>query len=230
MERKKYKFGQPILLPQDIEVHSEREKFKQPKVNLPILENLPLIPKIKMELARDVGIHMSTIIVDDALNESKLRTFCGIDNGVTGGITILSSDGTVIIHAVTPVKKCMNYTKKKAFVIRVNSIAFREMINLAGPNTFVMIERPMVNPTRFAATISAIRCLEATELILEELKIPYQFIDSKEWQKALLPSGLKGSDDLKIASNSVASRLYPRLKIVNSDCLLIALHCKNKMT
>ena len=99
----------------------------------------------------------------------------------------------------------------------------------SGANTFVMIERPMVNPTRFAATISAIRCLEATELLLEELRIPYQFIDSKEWQKALLPSGLKGND-LKLGSESVANRLYPRLKIVNPDCLLIALYCKNKMT
>lgn len=158
------------------------------------------------------------------------KTFCGIDNGVTGGITILASDGSVVTHAATPVKKCMNYTKKKAFINRVNSFAFRELISQAGENTFVMIERPMVNPGRFMATISAIRCLEATELILEELKIPYQFIDSKEWQKALLPSGLKGSDELKIASKSVASRLYPRLKIVNSDCLLIALYCKNKMS
>ena len=158
-----------------------------------------------------------------------IRTFCGIDNGVTGGLTILSHDGEVLVHAKTPVKKCMNYTKKKAFMNRVDSLAFRDLINKAGANTFVMIERPMVNPTRFAATISAIRCLEATELILEELKIPYQFIDSKEWQKALLPSGLKGND-LKLASDSVSARLYPRLKVVNADCLLIALYCKNKMS
>lgn len=165
----------------------------------------------------------------DDYGQRSNRTFIGIDNGVTGGVTIISMDGSIIVHSITPVHRCLNYTKKKAFANRVDSLAFKDLMAQAGSNTFVMIERPMINPGRFTATISAIRCLEATELILEELKIPYQFIDSKEWQKALLPSGLKGND-LKTASLSVASRLYPRLKIVNSDCLLIALYCKNKMS
>jgi len=178
------------------------------------------------------GIPMICTTIDEAkpfFDKPELKTYVGIDNGVTGGITILSNDGSVLVHANTPVKKCMNYTKKKSFINRVDSLTFRNLIAQAGSNTFVMIERPMVNPTRFGATISAIRCLEATELILEELKIPYQFIDSKEWQKVLLPSGLlKG--ELKFAADSVAKRLYPQLKVLNSDCLLIALYCKNKMS
>jgi hypothetical protein len=97
------------------------------------------------------------------------------------------------------------------------------MLEKAGENTYCMIERPLVNPSRFTATISALRCMEATEIVLEELLIPYQWIDSKEWQKVVLPSGLKG-DDLKVAATQVATRLYPRLKIVNADCLLIALY------
>lgn len=160
---------------------------------------------------------------------SDKKTFVGIDNGVTGGITVLTGDGSIRVHSNTPVAKCLNYTKKKSFINRVDSSVFRTLIAQAGVNTFVMIERPMVNPGRFAATISAIRCLEATELILEELRIPYQFIDSKEWQKAMLPSGLK-KEELKIAASSVANRLYPRLKILNADCLLIALYCKQKMS
>lgn len=176
--------------------------------------------------------------IDDELGEyeSNLRqkiliekTFCGIDNGVTGGITILSQDGSVLLHQKTPVKKCLNYTKKKAFTNRINPILLRTMLKIAGENTFCMIERPMINPTRFTATISAIRCLEATESMLEQLQIPYQFVDSKEWQKALLPSGLKG-DELKLAAADVAKRLYPKLKIENADSLLLALYCKNKMT
>lgn len=159
----------------------------------------------------------------------KNKTFVGIDNGVTGGITILQDDGSVRMHSNTPVKKCLNYTKKKGFINRIDSLIFKTLIAQAGGNTFVMIERPMVNPGRFAATISAIRCLEATELLLEELQIPYQFIDSKEWQKAMLPSGLK-KEELKFAASDVAKRLYPRLKIVNADCLLIALYCKQKMS
>lgn len=154
-----------------------------------------------------------------------MKTFIGIDNGVTGGITIIDENGFILLHKKTPVKKHLNYTKKKAFVNRVDPATMQDYLEIAGESTFCMIERPMVNPTRFTATISAIRCLEATETLLELLQIPYQFIDSKEWQKVILPSGLKG-DELKVASESVALRLFPKVKVLNSDCLLIAEYCK----
>ena len=121
--------------------------------------------------------------------QTALRIFIGIDNGVSGGVTILTEEEYVRVHVKTPVKKCLNYTKKKAFINRINPEELTALLSDIGENVFCMIERPMVNPTRFAATMSAVRCLEATETILELLKIPYEFIDSKEWQKALLPSG-----------------------------------------
>ena len=154
-----------------------------------------------------------------------MRTFIGIDNGVTGGITVLDENGKILFHGKTPVKKHLNYTKKKAFINRVDPEHMKAYLEIGGENTYCMIERPMVNPTRFTATISAIRCLEATETILELLEIPYQFIDSREWQKILLPSGLKG-DELKFAAEEVAKRLFPKQKIVNADCLLIAEYCR----
>jgi len=155
------------------------------------------------------------------------RVFIGIDNGVSGAITILSETGFVHLHIKTPVKNCLNYTKKKAFHNRVD---FKELFdilfdNIANDVPFCMIERPMINPTRWVASASALRCLEATEIILEEQKIPYQFIDSKEWQKVLLPSGLV-KEQLKKAANDVAKRLFPKLEIVNADSLLIAEYCR----
>ena len=168
-------------------------------------------------------------IDQDFQNSQNKRTFVGIDNGVSGGITIMDEQECVLLHEKTPVKKFLNYTKKKAFNNRIDFDKFKAMLSKAGPNTFVMIERPMINPGRWVASISAARCLEATEIILEQLQIPYQFVDSKEWQTKILPSGLKG-DELKVASNQVSKRLYPRLKIVNADCLLLALHCKRKMS
>jgi len=155
------------------------------------------------------------------------RTFIGIDNGVTGAITILNEQGIILLHEKTPVKHCLNYTKKKAYHNRVDVFLLKEYLKQAEEDTFCMIERPMLNPTRFTASISALRCLEATEIVLEELQIPYAFLDSKEWQKALLPSGLV-KDELKDAANQVAHRLYPKLKIVNADSLLIAQYCLNK--
>ena len=156
------------------------------------------------------------------------RIFIGVDNGVSGAITVLSESGIVLRHIKTPIKNHLNYTKKKAFMNRVN---FQELKNVLGGITyyydsFCMIERPMVNPTRWTASVSALRCLEATEIILEELQIPYQFIDSKEWQKGLLPSGLKGKEQLKKAADDVAKRLFPKQDIVNADSLLIAEYCR----
>ena len=155
------------------------------------------------------------------------KIFIGIDNGVTGGITILYESGKVLKHIKTPIKNCLNYTKKKAFM---NRVAFQELKTILGNSTyyhdsFCMIERPMVNPMRWIASVSALRCLEATEIILEELQIPYQFIDSKEWQKALLPSELKG-DQLKKAALDIGKRLFPKQDIVNADSLLIAEYCR----
>jgi len=161
--------------------------------------------------------------------EIEGKTFIGIDNGVSGAITILSIDNEIILHEKTPVKKCLNYTKKKAFMNRVSFKNLANILKVAGDNTFCMIERPMVNPGRFNASISALRCLEATEILLEELQIPYQFLDSKEWQKELLPSGLV-KEELKKAADSVAKRLFPKAKIVNADSLLIAEYCLRKNT
>jgi hypothetical protein len=159
------------------------------------------------------------------MERGSSKTYLGIDNGVSGAVTILSDTGDIIIHINTPVKNCLNYTKKKAFINRVDFQKMRSILNLAGDNTFCLIERPMVNPMRWNASVSALRCLEATQILLENFQIPYQFIDSKEWQKALLPSGLV-KDQLKTGADQVAKRLYPKATIVNSDALLIAHYCR----
>ncbi|MDA3809619.1 MAG: hypothetical protein PF518_04730 [Spirochaetaceae bacterium] len=85
----------------------------------------------------------------------------------------------------------------------------------------------MVNPTRFTATLSAIRCLEATIIAFEMYDIPYQYCDSKQWQKELLPAGIKGTPELKKASADIGCRLFPEheeliQKHGDADGLLIA--------
>ena len=76
----------------------------------------------------------------------------------------------------------------------------------------------------------AVRAFEATIVALEQLHIPYQYIDSKEWQKALLPKGCKGKE-LKKASHDIATRLFPVItlkKNEDADGLLIAEYAKRK--
>ena len=96
-------------------------------------------------------------------------TYLGIDNGVSGSLGIITSENNVsYIH--TPIKKCLNYTKKKAWV---NRIDFDALLSLLEPysktNIYAVLERPMINPTRFASSVSAIRAFESTTIVLEYL-------------------------------------------------------------
>ena len=51
------------------------------------------------------------------------------------------------------------------------------------------------------------------------------YVDSKDWQKVLLPKGTKGSDELKKASLDIGNRLFPQFadnKHKDRDGILIA--------
>jgi len=149
-----------------------------------------------------------------------LMKIVGIDNGVTGAIAILDEQ-TVEFYPI-PVKKELNYTKMKQWIHRVDTTKLKNILS-KNLNSKVFIERPMVNPARFKATVSAIRCLEATLIVVEQLGYSYEYLDSKEWQKYMLPHGLSGPE-LKSAGKEVAKRLYPHINIgsCDGDALLIA--------
>jgi hypothetical protein len=153
--------------------------------------------------------------------------YVGIDNGVTGSIGIVDEFGNLETFIPMPVFKEQDYTKKKAMVTRIQTGTLCDILSVIDlESARVILERPMVNPTRFVATKSALRALEATLVVLERLCMPYQFIDSKVWQKALLPQGCQ-KEELKKASRDIGTRLFPDAKdIINAlgdaDGLLIA--------
>ena len=104
----------------------------------------------------------------------------------------------------------------------------KELLAPFANDALILLERPLVNPNRFAATASALRCHEAELTVIEMLGIPLQFIDSKEWQKALLP---KGCDNTKKASLDIGNRLFPQFrefKHPERDALLIAEYAKRR--
>lgn len=152
----------------------------------------------------------------------------GIDNGVTGSLGIISTDG-MIIYKPMPVIKVLNYTKKKQWLHRVDGPVLKAFLqDFGNGNSFCMMERPMINPGRWKATVSAIRALEATQTVLDVLGIGIQFIDSKEWQKVMLPSGLE-KEELKEASLQVGKRFAPHVdwsKFKDGDGILIAEYCR----
>lgn len=166
---------------------------------------------------------------DGHIIEGKQRAFVGVDNGISGSIGIIYSDGTYEFFK-SPVIKQQDYTKKKKLISRIVPNKFADILDKVGPGSMVFIERPMINSTRFNASMSAIRAYEMTITILDTLGLPYETVDSKDWQKALLPQGVSG-DELKKASFDVGNRLFPNFKEVkhpDRDGMLIALHCKNK--
>ena len=141
-----------------------------------------------------------------------MRGFVGIDNGVSGSIGYVNADGSHYEFWATPVKKEQDYTKKKKEISRIDGAGLRDIlvqVQAWSSSLKVVLERPMVNPQRFAATASALRAHEATLIILESLKIPFEYVDSKQWQKEMLPAGIVGAPKQKKASLEIGRRLFP---------------------
>jgi len=167
-----------------------------------------------------------------------MRVFLGIDNGVSGSIGVLIPEADSRADFIRmPTFSQQNYTKTKRNVTRIDHRRLNTILCRLGakePEEFsfhIMLERPMVNPGRFQATASALRALEATLVVLERYRLPVQYVDSKEWQKVLLPSGLKGPKELKKASADIGKRLFPQLSKQidhqkDADGLLIAEFCR----
>ena len=156
-----------------------------------------------------------------------MKTYIGIDNGVSGTIAVLSPSGNHF--GKIPTKKEQDYTKAKKIITRLDYGQFKAILEpYKDEEVIVVMERPMVNPTRFLASASALRCHEAELICIEELCLPLRYIDSKEWQRSMLP---KGADDLKKASLDIGNRLFPNFKDykhLDRDSLLIAEYARQK--
>lgn len=167
-----------------------------------------------------------------------MKYFIGIDNGISGSIAVLNQDGQVYHFGPTPTFSALSYVKTKArnrTRVDYNALIrlLEAILSQVNDETHIgnrlwtmkaLVERPMINPMRFQASISASASLETTLIALEHFDIPYEYCDSKGWQKMLLPQGLKGSDELKEASRNIGKRLFPNHCNLHTDCdgLLIA--------
>lgn len=171
--------------------------------------------------------------------------YVGIDNGVSGSIAYVNLRGSKSGVYEIPTFSEQDYMKKKQNVTRIDVKKMKEIFesiaiesicveNFNKPCIRIFLERPLVNPMRFRATLSAVRAWEATLIALSDFRWSYIVIDSRAWQKALLPEGIKGPD-LKVASCTVGKRLFPdHSDWIDShrdaDSLLIAEHARrNKL-
>jgi len=154
--------------------------------------------------------------------------YIGIDNGVTGWITMMKDNSEVLVHMPMPVKKELSYTKAKQYITRIDGRKLCDLLmNYRHSANICVLERPFVNPGMFKSTLSAIRSLEATLIVLESLMIPYSYIDSREWQSYFLPSGLE-KKELKKAAIDIAKREYPSIITKDADSLLMTAYLRLK--
>lgn len=158
------------------------------------------------------------------------KVYIGLDNGTSGTIGIVGDDiYPIIVH--TPTKKEQNYTKAKQNITRLDWKGFSELISqFCDYDVIAVMERPLVNPGRFKATTTALRCFEAQLVLVESLGCRIIYVDSKDWQKEMLPKGTQG-EELKKASLDIGNRLFPvyaEFKHPDRDGLLIAEYARRK--
>lgn len=162
-----------------------------------------------------------------------MKAWLAIDNGASGSVAIVTEEGKVRFGPV-PTKFEQNYTKSKQNITRINgnelyrwildSLQLIPSFDLKRDRCLVLMERPLVHPRRFKQTMNAHRSFEATLIIVESLLLPHQYIDSKEWQRKMLPAGTEG-EDLKRLSLEIGNRMFPQFqdsKCKDRDSLLIA--------
>ena len=160
------------------------------------------------------------------------KIYVGIDNGTSGTIGWVG-DNIEPGFILTPSFKEQSYTKAKNIISRIDHLALKQtfiedIMDCYSPNDiFVVMERPRVNPKQFKTTMSAMRSLEATLCVIEDLGIAHAYCDSKDWQKVMLPKGTVGTPELKKASLDIGCRLFPQFselikKHTDADGILIA--------
>ena len=158
----------------------------------------------------------------------------GIDNGATGSIGILI-DGRTPVFTEVPTSISLHYGKKGTKTHRLNRVRFKELLltnteeldfrSIASARVF--LERPFTG--RFInSVLPAHRFFEATMIVLEDLGLGFEVVDSGTWQKSVL-GNVKGSAELKQASRLRGVQLYPALATDiahhgDADGLLMAHH------
>lgn len=160
----------------------------------------------------------------------------GVDNGSSGTVGFVRVKGSELETQMflTPTRTEQNYTKKASNIKRLDYdvfLAWLEKEKAQAKTVMAYMERPFTGMFTNTAILAA-RCFEAQLLAMEHAKVPHRIIDSKEWQKVMLPKGLTGSKELKKASMDIGMRVLPShadliKKHGDADGFLIALWAVN---
>jgi len=160
--------------------------------------------------------------------------YIGMDNGSTGTVGIVNTDRTICDFFNTPIIKELSYnTTSKKFVseldIEVFSNRVKGLIGDSKEPIFAILERPFSNgQAMYRNSVKlAYGFFVLQKQSMKLMGIGYEVMDSKKWQKKILPPGTTSSGDLKRASKDIGIRLYPQFKTImtrqgDADGMLIA--------
>jgi hypothetical protein len=152
----------------------------------------------------------------------------GCDNGATGTIAIIGPNGSLFDYI--PTMQTLQGRAGKV-VTRVDHFGLKTWLeaNIEQPysRAYAYVERPFTGKF-LNAVLPGQRAYEAVLIVLEQLGIGHETIDSKGWQKAIL-GDIKGSPALKQASKLRGIQMYPAHAAAikshgDADGLLIAHH------
>lgn len=153
------------------------------------------------------------------------KTVVGIDGGHKGGIAVTSRDGETKAYPMPILKlpKGRKGTKtvydKKAIVDLFNKVIEQSM---GFNNILVLLEQAQAfSGQGGVSNFSTGYCYGFMEGVLTALKLPYELVHSKTWQKDLfkgktIPKSDKRADRKKAIKNvsyEVASKLFPGIEL-----------------
>lgn len=170
-----------------------------------------------------------------------------IDNGATGSFTILDTKGKLVAFEHVPSFQLPSWKKPKSTktksgkksktvkqshftVIDINALQ-KKLVSYLNTvsNVKCYLERPAVGFSGWGiwTSLSGFASWVAVQYVLLALKIPYETVDSKEWQDALIPQAtgknnkeylksLKRGERnklLKKASDALAKEMFPEITL-----------------
>lgn len=183
----------------------------------------------------------------------------GCDNGTTGRYCIMDINSQILAFEPVPIFNHPGWSKPKKIkktnkegltetkikqttfnFIDINKLrdAWSKIPDLT--QTICYLERPAVNyQARWSmqTSLSAFGAWQAVIYVLKDLNIPYEIIDSRQWQTILIPQALgknnkeyvrsqrklgKRNDLLKKAADDFAHNLFPEITRKDCDSICIA--------
>jgi hypothetical protein len=160
------------------------------------------------------------------------RTTIAIDNGVTGSLAIIGPDGSFFEPVPTKEQLMGKAGKVIRRVCHGSLWAMGDMRVRDKFGAYAYVERPFTGSAMMInTTVLSARAHEAVSIVLEQLGIGYETVDSKPWQASML-GAIKGSPALKKASMLRGMQMFPaHAKAIkdhgDADSLLMAQYYHN---